>query len=387
MVINMKYREDKYGNKLSILGFGCGQLNSDKTETQRMILTAIEKGVNFFDTSYIYPNSEKTLGEILAKNNKRKGVKIATKLPLFFCKSTADFDKYFYKQLKRLQTDYIDYYFMHSVFSFEQWQKFQRLGIEDWIAKKKEAGLIRQIGFSYHGACEGFLNVLDAYDWEFCMIQYNYYNENHQAGKTGLYAAEKKGLPVMIMTPLLGGRLASALPKQGVEIFANSDPNLTPGDWAFRWLWNQSGVTVVLSGMNTTGQTEDNLLSVDRFRPLCEGESTVYDEVVKLLRRSYKIYCTGCNYCMPCPKGVNIPGCFSAYNTSYWQGIFPGLLAYITNTTAGMKSKRLCNGCGKCEKMCPQFIPIRETLDKVVRRFEPLPLRPLFALARHIVVK
>ena len=383
----MKYREDKYGNKLSVLGFGCGQLSGDKKEIERMVLTAIDRGINYFDTGYIYINSEKNLGEVLARNNKRKDVYIATKLPLFFCKNTGDFDKFFYKQLERLRTDYIDYYLMHSVFSFEQWQKFQELGIENWIAEKKKAGLIRQTGFSYHGICDGFLKVLDAYDWDFCMIQYNYYNENHQAGKAGLHAAEKKGLPVMIMGPLLGGRLVDDLPKQGVEIFAKADPSLTPGDWAFRWLWNQSGVTVVLSGMVTTEQTERNLLSVDKFRPLCDEDFAVYDDVTELFRKAYKIYCTGCNYCMPCPMGVNIPGCFAAYNTSYLQGFIFGLTAYTTNTAAGMKSKRLCNDCGKCEKICPQFIPIRKTLDKVVRRFEPLPLRLVLAIARRIVAR
>lgn len=387
MEVSVKYRDDKYGNKLSILGYGCGKLNNDKLQTEHMILTAIEKGVNFFDTGYIYPNSEKSLGKILARTNKRKAVNIATKMPLFFCKSVNDFDKYFDRQLKRLETDYVDYYFMHSIFSFEQWQKFQKIGIEDWIAKKKKAGVIKQIGFSYHGDCEGFLKVLDAYDWELCMIQYNYYNENHQAGKTGLQAAEKKGLPVMVMGPLLGGKLAAELPKPGVQLFAKADANLTPADWAFRWLWNQSGVTLALSGMNTIEEVNSNLLSVDKFRPLGEDEHAVYYSVVALLQEAYKIYCTGCNYCMPCPREVNIPGCFSAYNISYTRGYFPGLLAYVMNTAAGMKSKRLCNGCGKCEKICPQFIPIQETLSKMEKRFEPLPIRLLFALVRHIVTK
>ena len=383
----MKYREDMYGNKLSILGFGCGKLCDDKPETERIVLSAIDNGINYFDTGYIYSNSEKSLGNILAKAKKRNDVYVATKMPLFLCKSANDFDKYFDRQLKRLQTDHIDYYLMHSVFSFEQWQKFQKIGIEDWIFRKKEAGLIGQIGFSFHGTCDDFLKVLDAYDWEHCLIQLNYLSENHQAGKTGLLTAEKKGLPVMIMSPLLGGNLASGLPKQGAEIFAAADPSLTPVDWALRWLWNLSGVTVVLSSMTTSEQTEQNLLSVDKFRPLGDEEFAVYDDVVKLFMESYKIYCTGCNYCMPCPKGVNISGCFSAYNASYIQGFFSGLLAYVMNTTAGTKSKRLCNECGKCEKICPQFIPIRETLNKVVRRFEPFPLRLLFALVRRIVTR
>lgn len=381
----MQFREDKYGNKLSILGYGCGKLSSDNPETEHMIMSAIDSGINYFDTGYIYPNSEVSLGNILAKNNKRKDVYITTKLPLFYCRSAGDFDKYFDRQMARLQTDYVDYYLLHSVYSFDQWNKFRKMGIESWLADKKNSGAIRQVGFSFHGNCDDFLKILDSYDWELCMIQYNYFSENHQAGKTGLKAAGKKGIPVMIMGALLGGRLVSSLPSLCLEVFANVDPDLTPGDWAFRWLWTQSEVTVVLSTMTTINQVEQNLISVDRFRPLCDNELDVYNDVSNLLRTSYKIYCTGCDYCMPCPKGVNIPGCFSAYNTSYIQGILPGFLEYVMSTTVGKNSKRLCNGCGECEKICPQFIPIRDMLKKVMRRLEPLPIRPLIALARYLV--
>ena len=386
----MKYREDKYGNKLSILGFGCGQLVRDKPENESIILAAIENGVNYFETGYIYPNSEKLLGNILSKHNKRKDIYLTDKLPLILCKKHEDFDKYFYEQLKRVQTGYFDYYLMHGVMNFEQWDKLRKLGIEDWIADKKKSGLIRQVGFSYHGACDGFIKTLDSYDWELCQIQYNYYNENHQAGKTGLHAAAEKGLPVMIMGPLLGGRLASSLPKQGAEIFAKADQNLTPGDWAFRWLWSQNGITVVLSSMNTTGEIESNVRSVERFEPLSDKELSVYDDVIKIFRVSFKINCTGCNYCMPCPKGVNIPGCFSAYNTSFAQNLFTGLLIHVTNTAGGMKNKgspRYCSNCGKCEKLCPQYLPIRQLLNKAARRIEPLPMRILLAIVRLFIAR
>jgi len=385
----MQYREDKVsGNKLSMLGLGCMRFPRDKAETERMVLAAIEGGVNFFDTAYIYPNSEKTLGEILTKHDKRKDVYIATKLPLMMCKSADDFDKFFNEQLGRLKTDYVDYYFLHNVSSFAQWDTFRKLGIEQWIEEKKKAGQIRRIGFSYHGSCNDFLKILDSYPWEFCMIQYNYYDENYQAGKKGLLAAAQKGVPVIVMEPLLGGRLATGLPKQAVRIFAEADPNLTPADWALWWLWNQSGVTVVLSGMSSTLIVESNLRSAQNFRTLTDKESAVYDSMVEVFRESYKVNCTGCNYCLPCPKGINIPSCFSAYNTSYAQGLRSGIMLYATSTAAVTKnptSPRLCNDCGKCEKACPQNLPIREDLKKVAGRLEPLPIRLGLSLIRRII--
>jgi predicted aldo/keto reductase-like oxidoreductase len=386
----MLYREDKAGNKLSALGLGCMRFPRDKAETERMVLTAIEGGVNFFDTAYMYPNSEATLGEILAKHNKRNDVCIATKLPIVSCKSAADFDRFFNESLRRLQTDYVEYYFLHSLPDFAAWEWLQKMGIERWIEEKKKSGQIRQIGFSYHGTCDDFIKILDSYKWEFSMIQYNYYDENYQAGKKGLHAAAEKGVSIMIMEPLLGGRLATGLPKQAVEVFKKYNPNLTPADWAFWWLWNQPEVTVVLSGMNSTQIMENNLRSVNNFKPLTEKELAVYVDVVELFRKSYKINCTGCNYCLPCPKGINIPACLSVYNTSYLHGYIQGLLNYITTTAAVSEkpnSPGLCNDCDKCEKICPQNIPIRKELKRVLRRFEPLPVRLVFAILRRMMPK
>jgi len=387
----MQYREDKTsGNKLSALGLGCMRFPRDKAETERMILTAINGGVNFYDTAYAYPNSEITLGEILAKHNKRKDVYVATKLPLILCKSADDFDKFFNEQLRRLQTDYVDYYFMHSIYEFAQWENFQKMGIEQWIAEKRKSGQIKQIGFSYHGNCDDFIKILNSYDWCFCMIQYNYFDENYQAGKKGLLAASERGVSVIIMEPLLGGRLATGLPKQAVDIFAKSNPDLTPADWALWWLWNQNEVTVVLSGMSNNDIMKSNLRSIENFRQLTEHELAVYTDVVGLFKKSYKVNCTGCNYCLPCPKGINIPSCFSAYNSSFVQGYITGLQQYMTSTATFSQnpvSPRLCNGCGKCEKICPQNILVRKALKKVAGRFESLPLRLLWAVARRIILK
>jgi hypothetical protein len=387
----MQYRVDaKSGNKLSILGLGCMRFPQSKSETERLVLTAIEGGVNYFDTAYIYPFSESTLGGILAKNHKRGDVHIATKLPLALSKGAANFDKYFTEQLRRLQTDYIDYYMLHNITNYAQWESLRQAGIGPWIEAKKAAGFIRRIGFSFHGSCDDFLKIIGDYDWEFCMIQYNYYDVNYQAGIKGLKAAAAKGIPVMIMEPMLGGRLATGLPKRAVELFRAVNPSRTPADWALRWLWNQAEVTSIPSGMGSVQQVEQNLRAAQAFAPLSAEELAVYDEVVALFRKSYKIPCTGCNYCMPCPMGINIPSCLTAYNASYTQSYITGATLYMITTGAVKKhngSPRRCNECGKCEPLCPQNIPIREALKKASRRMEPLPIRAGMALVRTIMSK
>lgn len=251
----MQYRIDpKSGNKLSILGFGCMRFprNLDKIDmakTEKLITAAVDKGINYFDTAYIYGGSEKALGEVLHKNQLRENVYIATKLPLAKCKSYEDFDKLFNEQLRRLRTDYFDYYFMHNLSDTKMWQKLCDMGIEDWIEKKKESRQVRQVGFSFHGAQKEFLALLDLYEWDFCQIQYNYINTDHQAGTAGLKRAAQKGLPVIIMEPLLGGALANSLPKKVQALFEKANHSRSPVEWALRWLWNQPEVTVVLSGI------------------------------------------------------------------------------------------------------------------------------------------
>ena len=385
----MKYRVDgKSGKELSVLGLGCMRFPRDKNETERMVLSAIENGVNYFDTAYLYPNSEETLGKILAKHNKRKDVYIATKLPMMSCNSKEDFDKLFDRQLKRMQTDYIDYYMIHNIPALAQWSRIKDLGIEEWVETKKKSGQIKQIGFSFHGTYDEFIKVLDDYSWEFCMIQYNYYDVNYQAGQKGLKAAYERGIPVMIMEPLLGGRLATGLPKQAISAFAKVNPTRKPVDWALWWLWNQKEVTVILSGMNSLEQMESNINSANDFKALTNEEMAIYNEVTDIFKRSYKIPCTSCDYCMPCPKGVNISACFSAYNASYTQGYVTGMTLYLTSTAALAKtslSVRKCTNCGLCEKQCPQNIPIAKSLKKVARRFEPLPVRLILSLVKRVL--
>ena len=212
----MNYRNDKYGNPISVLGFGCmrfarKQGKIDMEEAEREILEAIRLGVNYFDTAYIYPGSEAALGEILEKNNLRSQVKIATKLPHYLIRNAQTLEKLFQEQLKRLRTDYVDYYLMHMLCDVDTWQRMKDMGIEQWLEEKRASGAIRQVGFSYHGNSETFCQLVDAYDWDFCQIQYNYMDENTQAGRRGLHHAAAKGLPVIIMEPLRGGKLVNNL--------------------------------------------------------------------------------------------------------------------------------------------------------------------------------
>ena len=374
----MQYAIDqKSGNALSVLGFGCMRFPFDRKTTEQLIAAAVEAGVNYFDTAYLYPNSELVLGDILHKRGIREKVFLATKLPHQKCKGKSDFDTYFQEQLKRLQTDHIDYYLIHNISDLASWQRLCAIGIEDWIAAGKAGGQIRQVGFSFHGAQSGFLSLIDAYPWDFCQIQYNYMDENYQAGRAGLRRAHEKGMPVMIMEPLLGGKLATGLPPKAAQLLKDADADRSAASWALRWLWDQPEVSVVLSGMNSMAQLEDNLKTAANASPgmLSEQEAAVYAPVTAALREAYRVPCTGCNYCMPCPQGVNIPGCFAAYNASCAMGFITGISQYITSTGANHPEKQYlasnCTECGTCGQKCPQHIAIPTALKQVKKRMEP----------------
>lgn len=385
----MNYRHDKYKNNLSILGFGCmrfqtklGKIDIEKAEKQ--IMTAIENGVNYFDTAYIYPGSEAALGEILEKNNVRDKVYIATKLPHYLIKDRNSLEKLFCEQLKRLKTDHIDYYFMHMLTDTQTWKRLEELGIKEWLQQKLKSGAIRQIGFSYHGNSDMFCKLIDAYDWDFCMIQYNYMDENTQAGKRGLKYANSKGLPVMIMEPLRGGRLVRMLPQKALDIFANYKIKHTPAQWAFRWLWNQPEVTVVLSGMNSDQMVIDNIQTASNVsvNELTQDDLNMLKEVEKAINAKIKVNCTGCGYCMPCPKKVDIPGTFSSYNRLYTDSKITAIKEYFMCTALRKDSTSAsnCIGCGKCEKHCPQNIEIRSKLKEAESKLES----PIYKIAQKI---
>ena len=324
----MNYRKDKYGRDLSILGYGCMRFPrkgsaTDLEQTEAQILRAIELGINYFDTAYVYPGSEQTLGRILHKNGLRDKVYVATKLPHYLIKSRENAEKMFKEELARLQTDHVDYYLMHMLTDPDTWQRLVDLGIKDWIEEKKALGQIGQIGFSYHGNSETFCRLLDCYDWEFCQIQYNYMDEHSQAGRTGLHYAASKGIPVIIMEPLRGGRLAK-VPDKASKLFASAPELYSPAGWSFRWLWDQPEITVVLSGMNSLEMIEENAKTAEETAvgALTDKEKQLLKQVVEIINSNMKVGCTGCRYCMPCPKGVDIPGIFSAYNRRFSEGRF-----------------------------------------------------------------
>lgn len=386
----MNYRLDKYGNKISILGFGCmrfqksmGRINMEQTEEQ--IMAAFRAGINYYDTAYIYPGSEAAIGEIFEKNGIREKIYIATKLPHYLIKSVEGMENIFNEQLKRLRTDYIDYYLMHMLTDIDTWARLEEMGILQWLEEKKAQGKIRQIGFSYHGNTDMFCKLIDAYDWDFCQIQYNYMDEHSQAGRKGLYHAYEKGIPVVIMEPLRGGKLVNLLPESAKRIFAEYPIQHTPAQWAFRWLWNQKEVTCVLSGMNTMEMVEDNIqtASTVEIGEMGAAEEEMLQRVVNAINAKMRVGCTGCGYCMPCPKNVDIPGTFAAYNRRYSEGKFAALFEYVMCTALRKTSTAAsnCIQCGKCEQHCPQHIQIRKELKNASRELES----PAYKLARKIV--
>ena len=381
----MQYRTDRYGNNLSALGYGCmrftrkaGSIDLPKAEQE--VMEAIKAGVNYLDTAYIYPGSEAALGRILEKNRCRDQVYIASKLPHYLMRSVAAAEKCFQEQLSRLRTDHIDYYLMHMLTDKATWDKLCDLGIDKWLLEKKAAGQIRQVGFSYHGNSDMFCKLLDAWDWDFCQIQYNYLDEHAQAGRTGLNYAAKKGLPVIIMEPLRGGRLVSGLSAGAKKEIASA--GRTPAGLAFRWLWDQEEVTVVLSGMNSLEMVRENVRTASASAPGCMGdrERAVVEMVRQDIQKNMKVPCTGCRYCMPCPFGVDIPGSFHAYNMKAAEGWFSGTRQYIMCTVlrSAPSNASLCRKCGRCEKHCPQHIPIREKLRETAKHMEG----PAFRAAR-----
>ena len=386
----MNYRNDKYGTPLSILGFGCLRFAKkgnriDMEATERQIMAAIRGGVNYFDTAYVYGGSEDALGRILEKNNVRQDVCIATKLPHYLIKSRAGLERLFQEELKRLRTDYVDYYLMHMLTDTETWEKLKKLGIEEWIAEKKASGQIRQVGFSYHGGSEMFCKLVDAYDWDFCQIQYNYLDEHSQAGRKGLHHAHAKGLPVIIMEPLRGGKLVTLLPEKAKKIIAGYTPKRTPAEWAFRWLWDQKEVTVVLSGMNSDEMVAENMAtaSTARVGELTDADQRMLGQVVDAINESMKVGCTACGYCQPCPKGVDIPGAFACYNRAFSEGRGAAVKEYLKCSAFRKDSTAAsnCIGCGKCERHCPQGIEIRKELAEAAKVLET----PVYKVIRKVI--
>ncbi len=374
----MHYRRfGKLDWNASMLGFGCMRLptldrlpiseNIDEPETIRMIRTAIDRGVNYVDTAYPYHNgkSEVVLGKAL-KDGYREKVKLATKSPVWMLNQAEDFDRYLAEQMGRLDTEHIDFYLFHAL-TRARWDGVLKLGLLGRAEAARRDGRIGHIGFSFHDHREVFTDIVDGYDgWALCQVQYNYMDTENQAGTAGVKYAASKGLAVVVMEPLLGGRLANP-PDPIRRIFDGFERKRTPADWALDWIWNQPEVSVVLSGMSAYGQMEQNVRAADAFR--AGSWSAEDDKLIERVRQAYvertPIPCTNCGYCLPCASGVNIPRNFELYNGAFIHEEPTSSRYLYARLMTEAERANACTACGACEEKCPQGISIREWLPKV----------------------
>ena len=368
--------------ELSILGMGCMRLplndpNDPKTIDEKtameMVRTAIDRGVNYIDTAYPYHGgeSEPFVGRVL-QDGYRDKVALATKLPTWAIETREDMDRYLSEQLERLQTDVIDFYLIHGL-KRDRWESMQRLGMADFLDRALKDGKIKYAGFSFHADRENFKEIVDGYDWSFCQIQYNYLDEDFQAGREGLEYAAQKGLGIVVMEPLKGGKIAQDVPKNIMNIWEQAPVKRSPAEWALRWVWNHSEAAVVLSGMSTMQQVEENISIASQEQDsnwLNEQETALIAQVSSEYKQRIKVDCTNCGYCMPCPSDVNIPDCFARYNTAFlFEDIEAMKKNYLTFVPENNRASQ-CVSCGECEDKCPQNIPVMEKLRNVVNLFE-----------------
>ena len=372
----MQYRSyGKTGWQVSALGFGCMRLprtEDDKineTEAERMVKFAIENGVNYLDTAYGYHRgeSERFLGRIL-QDGWREKVRLVTKLPCWHVNEAGDFDRLFNEQLEKLQTDHLDAYLLHAL-NKDSWEKVHRLGVLEWLNELKNSGRVGAVGFSFHDSFEVFQSILDANRWDVCQIQYNYMNENHQAGTQGLKYAASLGVGVIIMEPLLGGKLANP-PEAVQEIWESGSQAKSAAEWALQWLWNKPEVSIVLSGMSTMEQVVENVHSASR-----SGLGNLTKDELELVERARSVYenlipvpCTSCEYCLPCPNGVLIPRNFSIFNEGVMYGDIAGArraYEWLGNRDGETVLAEACQQCEDCETKCPQNILISQWMPYV----------------------
>ena len=382
----MKYRKmGSLGWEVSALGFGCmrlpprriNRLRADTDESVRIIRHGIDLGINYLDTAYVYHlgDSEKILG-IALKDGYRERVKLVTKLPIFLVRNRGDFDQYLKTSMDRLQTDYLDIYMFHNM-DRVGFEKVKRLGLIDKMMEAKEKGLIHHIGFSFHDTLSIFKEIIDYYPWNMAQIQYNYMDTGVQATTEGLKYAYSKGTAVVVMEPLKGGKLANP-PKEALDIMNASGIDRTPVDWALQFLWNRSEISTVLSGMSSQQMVDENCASADRsgINSLSEAEQEVLSRVADIYRKKILVPCTACNYCMPCPVGVDIPGNFALLNNmsteSSWlrRLLLRRKYGELAKSGGKMEGERpngnasVCINCGKCLEKCPQRIEIPSELKK-----------------------
>jgi len=392
----MLYRKmPSNGDKLSALGFGCmrlpekdGQIDEDRAT--RQVRHAIDQGVNYIDTAWPYHagQSEPFVGGALA-DGYRDRIKLATKLPAWMVHSRNEMDVFLNAQLEKLNTDHIDYYLVHCLVG-ELWDTVAGLGITDFLDKAKADGRIINAGFSFHGSASDFPRIVDAYPWDFCQIQYNYLDEENQAGTKGLEYAAAQGLGVIVMEPLRGGKLGGPAPAAVEAIWSEAQTKRTPAEWALHWLWNRPEVTVVLSGMNEEAHIEENLKIAGEALPhsLTEAELQLVHRAEQTYRQLMKAGCTGCRYCMPCPAGVNIPVCLEIYNDLHmYEKVDEAKSMYVVRLCGTISAgdpayASQCIRCGQCLEKCPQHLEIPSLLECAARELEGADLKD-----RETVVK
>jgi predicted aldo/keto reductase-like oxidoreductase len=363
-----------------VLGFGAMRLplmsvdtsKINEPEAIKMIRFAIDNGVNYVDTAYPYHQgqSEILVGKAL-NDGYREKVRLATKMPSWLVESYDDFDKFLEEQLSKLEIDYIDYYLIHGLYK-ATWPKIKDLGVFDWAKRAKNEGKIKHLGFSFHDEYELFEKILeDSKYFDFCQIQLNYMDTNYQAGLKGLKLASEKGLAVVIMEPLKGGKLAVTPPQEINEIWAKSEMSRTPAEWALQWLWNRPEVSVVLSGMSEMWHVEENLKYASRsgVGSLEDNELALYEKIKDAYNNLGFIGCTSCMYCMPCPEGVEIPKVLDLYNDYYMEGQSENVKKRYWEEINPQSQGSNCTRCGDCEEQCPQHLPIRKFMAETKRMF------------------
>ena len=370
-----KRKMEKLGVETSLLGFGCMRFPTnaegkiDRELAEAMMDKAIAAGVNYIDTAYPYHGGESELfvGEVLKKYD-RDSFYLATKLPLWAVHSLEDVDKLFNEQLGKLQTDYVDFYLMHAM-NGSRWREMLEMGVVKRLEELKEEGKIRNLGFSFHDSYEAFEEIINYRDWDFCQIQLNYMDVNDQAGMKGYKLAEEKQVPLVIMEPIKGGMLAN-YGGDIADIFHALDKDASFASFALRWVGSLPNVKVVLSGMSTMEQVEDNLKTFGDFKPMSEEELETVDKVVSILNNRVQNGCTGCSYCMPCPAGVNIPKNFRIWNTYHMYQNYNTVKWNWEHEMPDSERANKCIECGMCESICPQALQIREDLKRVMEDLE-----------------
>jgi predicted aldo/keto reductase-like oxidoreductase len=388
----------KNGDELSILGFGCMRLpmkndQIDEVRAVAQIRCAIDQGVNYVDTAWPYHagGSETVLGKAL-RDGYRNKVKLATKLPSWMINTRQDMDRYLAAQRAKLGTDHIDYYLVHSL-DGPSWDKMERLGVLEFLDQARKDGRIVNAGFSFHGKAADFKRIVDAAPWVFCQIQYNYLDQDYQAGTKGLEYAAAKGLGVIVMEPLRGGKLALPTPPAAVgAIWNQAKTPRTPVEWALRWVWNHPQVTVVLSGMNEEAHIQENLsvANTAHAHALTQQELDLVEQAAGIYHKLMKVGCTGCGYCTPCPSGVKIPICFDEYNQMHMFGaVQESKFKYALLTSGELADGKpgyasQCSQCNACLEKCPQQIQIPEVLKQVVAELEGPDLMDRVAIARRV---